>query len=307
MTLSPARPDKPAPPREYNSRWPKDSLEAYARYRGPYTVYNATILLQEEPLEIYNGWLVWQPMTDFKERRINAIIMVILDLAARFAHFGQAYPDQVECLLANEDIIKPDICLVSTEKADKGIMSTDKDEQHWVIKGGPEMAVEVRSPSNTRAEEALKRSKYFENGTQIIWDVDPVKHKIWVYRAENPTKSKLYVEGDTIDCEPFLPGWTRPVADFFDLTLTTEQMVGEPAQQWRAESRTEGLEQGRVEGETQALQKVILIQAQSRFGAELPADLEQRLSDYNTEQLLKLATAITTTASFKDWLAAFPA
>lgn len=50
--------------------WPRDLLEAYARDPGPYTLDNAEALLDNEPLELYNGWLVWQEMTDFPERRI---------------------------------------------------------------------------------------------------------------------------------------------------------------------------------------------------------------------------------------------
>ena len=92
--------------------WPADIGEAYRRYRGPHTIQNAEVLIQEEPLEIYNGWLVWQDMTDAEERRIAAVIQEILSMAARVVNFGQAYPDQFECLMINEDIFKPDVCLV---------------------------------------------------------------------------------------------------------------------------------------------------------------------------------------------------
>src|SRR5438128_8487616 len=94
-------------------RWPQTILEAYARWRGPYTVENASTLLEEEPLELYNGWLVWDKLTDFEERRIASTIHVILDLIARWIGFGHAYPDQVECELVGGDVIKPDVCLVS--------------------------------------------------------------------------------------------------------------------------------------------------------------------------------------------------
>ena len=72
--------------------WPLNITQAYARYGGPYTALNAATLLEEEPLELYNGWLVWQDMTEPEERRIAANIQAILDLAARAAGFGQAFP-----------------------------------------------------------------------------------------------------------------------------------------------------------------------------------------------------------------------
>src|SRR5947208_1399603 len=74
--------------------WPVDIEAAYRRLPGPYTAANAWVLLEEEPLELFNGWLVWQEMTNLEERRIANIIQVILDLAARWVGFGQAYPDQ---------------------------------------------------------------------------------------------------------------------------------------------------------------------------------------------------------------------
>lgn len=49
-------------------------------------------------------------MTDAEERRIAATIQVILDIAARAAGFGQAYPDQLECVMVNQDVPKPDVC-----------------------------------------------------------------------------------------------------------------------------------------------------------------------------------------------------
>jgi hypothetical protein len=52
--------------------------------------------------------------------------------------------------------------------------------------------------------------------------------------------------------------------------------------------------------------KVILLQAQIRFGAELPADLETRLNKLNLEQLTALVTAIATANNLQEWLAGFP-
>ena len=75
---------------KYSGNWPLDYESAYKRYPGPYTAVNAWALLEEEPLELFNGWLVWQPMTNLEERRIAGVIQAILDMAARFANFGQA-------------------------------------------------------------------------------------------------------------------------------------------------------------------------------------------------------------------------
>lgn len=88
-------------------RGPHDILEAYARLAGPYTIENAEVFLEEEAVELFNGWLVWQEMTTPKERRVVVNIQAMLDVAARKVGFGQARPDQLECLLSNSDDFKP--------------------------------------------------------------------------------------------------------------------------------------------------------------------------------------------------------
>jgi flagellar biosynthesis/type III secretory pathway protein FliH len=183
--------------------------------------------------------------------------------------------------------------------------------------------VELRSPSNRRYKERIKRKKYFENGTLVVWDVDPRWKKIWVYEVEDPETTTEYGLGDTISCERLFPGWQRQVDDFFSSELTAEDIAGQAAKEWRAESRAEGLVEGRAEGlvegraeglvegraegELEGLRKVLLLQAHLRFGAEkLPDDLENQLVRYNLEQLTALVGSIATSLTLEDWLSNFP-
>lgn len=270
--------------------WPLSIVAAYARYRGPYTVQSVWPLLNEESLELYNGWLVWQEMTEPEERRVAANIQEILSSAARAAGFGQAYPDQLECLMTNGDVVKPDVCLISTQRFESQVEPISPSRAHTVLKGGPELVIEIRSPSNTRKEDREKRAKYFASGTSIVWDVEPFKHTIWVWEALTPAQSHKYKAGDTIDCPAFLPGWQRKVADFFARDLTAEQIVGDEAQKWRNDS----------------VRQLLWLQAQSRFPAASSYNLETRLAGYNLEQLTNLATSLVTTATLEEWLANFP-
>ncbi len=289
-----------------NCDWPREIGEAYARGRGPYTVKNVTILLEEEPLELYNGWLVWQEMTEPLERRAAARIMIILDLVARAAGYGQGYPDQVECYLENGNVIKPDACIISdrlfAEKV-RSVKKPDKDGKHTMLHGAPELVVEIRSPSNRRTKEKLKRQDYFDNGAQVIWDVDYKKGIIWVYEAVTPDQNQEYTGEAKISCEALFPGWKRKVADFFSQNLSAEQIVGEEAAKWRAESRSEG----QSEGELATLKKMLLRQSSRRFGSEpLPADLESRLDGLDAAQLEQLEDTLATSPTLHEWLTTFP-
>lgn len=83
-----------------------------------------------------------------------------------------------------------------------------------MLKGSPELVIEIRFPSNRRSQERKKRRKYFESGAVVIWDVDYQKRKIWVYEVGSPEKGQEYTEQDEISCEALLPGRKRKVADF---------------------------------------------------------------------------------------------
>ena len=75
----------------------------------------------------------------------------------------------------------------------------------------PEFAVEVRSendygPAQDR-EYAAKRADYFEAGTLVVWDVDPLARTVTCYRAAEPLTPQVFGPGEEADAEPALPGW----------------------------------------------------------------------------------------------------
>lgn len=139
---------------EYPHEWPRDIEAAYLRDRGPYTVQNANTILEEEAVERYNGWLVWQAMINPIERRVVANLQAMLDLSARNMSFGQALPDQLECLFSNGDVIKPDASLISWQRLANNRVPTGPNDRE-MIAGGPELVIEARSPS--KLQEGMAR------------------------------------------------------------------------------------------------------------------------------------------------------
>ncbi len=277
--------------------WPRDILEAYARINGPYTIDNAETILDQEAVELYNGWLVWQEMTDFFERMVAGNIQAMLDLSARKAGFGTGLPDQMECLLSNGDVIKPDIALISWTRA--ATAQPTGPSERLILHGCPELVVETRSPSNRRAQERRKRQLYFANQAEVVWDVDLRHQRIYVYRAPNPQQPVAYGLADMITCEPFLPGWQRRVADIFSMQASAETVAGEVATAWIAEGRTEG----RVE----TLRNLLPTLARYRFGAVLPPEAVARLAACDEAQLLHLQGLIESAPTLAAWMAAIPA
>ena len=83
-------------------------------------------------------------------------------------------------------------------------------DMRW-IDGPPTFAVEVRSENDrgpaAEAAMAAKRADYFEAGTLVVWDVDPVAELIHAYRPDDPTRATTFARGQVADAEPAVPNW----------------------------------------------------------------------------------------------------
>jgi Uma2 family endonuclease len=87
------------------------------------------------------------------------------------------------------------------------------------IADAPTFAVEVRSENDYDAaaerEMAAKRADYFEAGTKVVWDVDPVAECVHVYRCDAPDQPVTRRRGEVADAEPAVPGWRMAVDRVF--------------------------------------------------------------------------------------------
>ena len=78
------------------------------------------------------------------------------------------------------------------------------------IEGPPKLAVEVRSEwdytLSTERQIAAKRLEYFEAGTPIVWDVDPIAGTITAYRSTAPDAPVVFAPGQVAESEPVVSG-----------------------------------------------------------------------------------------------------
>jgi Uma2 family endonuclease len=88
------------------------------------------------------------------------------------------------------------------------------------VSGPPTFAVEVRSEHDYGAtadqEYADKRAEYFNAGTLVVWDVDPIAETVACYQQHGPVVPVIFRRGDTADAEPAVPGWRIPVDEVFE-------------------------------------------------------------------------------------------
>jgi Uma2 family endonuclease len=159
-----------------------------------------------EKAELIDGRIVRLMPTERKPGRVAGRIYRNLDDYATQSGRGEAYPDNVGFavprLSSGRESFAPD--------ASHHLGPFPADPMRF-LEGPPTLAVEVRSENDytpsALTELAAKRADYFEAGTRIVWDVDPVAECIHVYRAETPDQPTTFQHGQVVDAEPLLPGW----------------------------------------------------------------------------------------------------
>ena len=83
-----------------------------------------------------------------------------------------------------------------------------------IFQGAPELAIEVVSPSDTVSHMKSKVDAYLRAGSSVVWVVFPESKSVVVYSGD----SMHEVKGDEKIEIAILPGFSVPVAEFFELT-----------------------------------------------------------------------------------------
>lgn len=113
-------------------------------------------------------------------------------------------------LTRNPDtVLAPDIAFVRRER----IPTSGRPRTFW--EGPPDLAVEVRSPGDTRREVAEKLAAWLASGTLAVWVVDPSDESVAIHL---PRRAPRRLEqADVLEGAPLLPGFRLPVVEIFAL------------------------------------------------------------------------------------------
>lgn len=169
--------------------------------------------LAREPgkAELVNGRIIRHMATGHLPNLVAGRIFRKLADHADDTGRGIAYTDNIGFsvgeLLSGRESFSPDVAYYT------GPLPTNRMK---FVPGAPDFAVEVRSEGDygpaAEAELAAKRDDYFEAGTKVVWDVDPIAKRIRVYRADAPTTPTEYGAGSLAEAEPAAPGWSVSVS-----------------------------------------------------------------------------------------------
>jgi Uma2 family endonuclease len=105
----------------------------------------------------------------------------------------------------------PDVAVVVRPRSSRG------NPGGW-IRGAPDVAVEVLSPSNTSSAMQEKTLDYLNAGARLVWLVDPTARTVTVIRPDG--SARILRAHETLEGEDVLSGFTVPLSELFeDLTL----------------------------------------------------------------------------------------
>ncbi len=160
--------------------------------------------------EVVNGELVMSPKNNFHHEGICSRLQFALESFNRAHRLGVVRGSSTGFWMFNRNCRAPDISFIP--KARLQHLNFNPTSRRF-FPGAPDLAVEVLSPSNTRAEIDARLKDFFASGTQIAWVINPDEECVEV--CHSPIQRKLLGTGTELDGEHLLPGFRYPIADLF--------------------------------------------------------------------------------------------
>lgn len=83
--------------------------------------------------------------------------------------------------------------------------------EYWGL--GPDLVVEILSPSNSASAMQSKVLEYLDAGTRAVWVVDPRRRAVTVYRSARDIR--ILTGAEELDGGDVLPGFRLPLLELF--------------------------------------------------------------------------------------------
>jgi Uma2 family endonuclease len=156
--------------------------------------------------ELIGGEVVRMPpasrIHDLIKNRINRILVRYLDAHPQL---GLDTLVEIGAEVSKQDVFIPDVSVSSIQR-----LSVDG----RVVRGAPELAIEVVSPYDKGKHLKRKVDAYLQCGSKTVWVINPNAKSVTVYSKDSVRELKA---NQRIE-DPLLPGFSTPVSAFFELT-----------------------------------------------------------------------------------------
>ncbi|MGO8678745.1 MAG: Uma2 family endonuclease [Limisphaerales bacterium] len=160
--------------------------------------------------EVVNGELVKSPRNICQHELICERLNFTLESFNRLHRLGAVFGSRMGYWMKNRNCRAPDVSFVSKERL---LRLGFKPDTKTFFPGAPDLAVEVLSPGNTRAEIDERLRDFFSSGTQLAWIIHPEEQ--FVELCHSLTDRQILGPGASLSGADLLPGFSLPVVDLF--------------------------------------------------------------------------------------------
>lgn len=183
----------------------------------PTTLADQTITLEEfqrmpeeneHLVELVRGRVIREPRPGAQHGQLTVRLGSSLHAHVRERELGIVLADFGVVLSVDPPTVRgPDIAFIAAEN----LPPEGAPVGFWP--GGPDLAVEILSPSNRAAEIREKVLEYLAAGSGLVWVVEPRGRSVTTYRSR--TDVRTLTVSDTLEGGDVLPGFRLPISEIF--------------------------------------------------------------------------------------------
>jgi len=165
-------------------------------------------LPEDKRYELIEGEFFMVPSPSYLHQTISKKLFRALDDYVRSNSLGEVLYAPLDVVLSKENLLQPDILLISKERFN---IITEKN-----IQGPPDLVIEILSSATAERDKGLKQKLYAKFGVQEYWLVDPEEKTIEVMTLaeEGFESAAIYKEEATLK-SPLLKGISIDVGEIF--------------------------------------------------------------------------------------------
>ena len=160
---------------------------------------------------LIDGELFEDPMANWPHSELAALIAHLLLIYVRPRRLGSVHVElSASSPLSRRTLLVPDVAYNSAKRS-----PVPRPKGYAPIM--PDIAVEVRSPSNTFVELRRKAETYLQHGSEIVWLVLPEREGVeeWTLDEDGRMQSIFIDRNGALDGGNALPGFTLPLRELF--------------------------------------------------------------------------------------------
>jgi Uma2 family endonuclease len=165
--------------------------------------------------ELVEGVLVRMPPSGFEASNVAARLLVALGYFVQTQGLGEVTGSDGGYALnprrPKQTVLAPDAGFVRADR----LLPRGSPDYSKAFPGGPDLAVEVASPTQSRRAMARKAQRYLAAGTRLVWIIWPRRQEVQVWHPGDSQPSATLGTGDLLDGEDVVPGFTYPITRLF--------------------------------------------------------------------------------------------